>query len=127
MHVWLLAAAAFLVLAVVVARPRIVLSPIIAVFALVGWVKLVGTIPLLVREWIAAATLEKNAATLQHHAEVASRLYATNAEYRNAAREIYNRVTMGYGIGNALGHPLDDSSPAVASAAALVANSKGKS
>lgn len=111
MQTWLLvvvAVAALLVLAIVARRPRILLFPLIALFAAWSWIRAIIALPGLVARLLAAATLEKEANALFHHARTAESLWSAKNEFRPAAREIFARVVAGYGV-NPVSH--DEAEP----------------
>ena len=95
----LLIAGGVAVIAVLLYRPRLLLLPIVVGFAAWSWFKVLLSFPVLIREYLLAATLEKNAAGLAAHAQVAATLWGANTEFRPVARELIGRVVAGYGIG----------------------------
>ena len=95
----LAALAAFVILGLI-RRPRLVLSPLLIPFAvaLAVWRKarIVWALPENVTKWLTYSVLEKDAHALRHHAETAAALWSSG--FRPAAREVFARVTAGYGI-----------------------------
>lgn len=116
------------------ARPRLLLMPVVALFATWGWLKTILLLPVNFHEWLVASALEKNATALAAHAQAAAALWMANTEFRPAAREVFGRVVMGYGIRPSAPPPLLDEHPPadafdqsrVMAAAAGVQNSRGK-
>lgn len=86
--------------ATLVVRPRLLLLPVIWAFAIRGWIAILLSYPAVVREWILAETLAKNAAALESHANVAAAMWtANNTAFRKVSREMFSRVAAGYGLG----------------------------
>lgn len=87
------------VVALIATRPRMLLQPLVLGFAMYSWVKLVLSLPVHWRESLVAKNLETQASALHLHAQTAAALWSTSADFRPAAREIFERVATGYGIG----------------------------
>lgn len=94
--------ASVVILAAVVAffaiRPRLLLLPLVWGFALVAWMRVWMGLPVVLRDLLAARALEAQAAALHHHAQTAQALWTTNADFRPAARELFERVATGYNL-----------------------------
>ena len=97
-HGLLVAAGLSLLAAFVLAlilRPWLVLLPFLVTFS---WIKKVFAIPGNLNKVLSYYVLEKDSAALEHHAAVAAALWSAGQAFRPAAREVFGRVTAGYGI-----------------------------
>ena len=93
---------AILLIGLISRRPRLLLSPVLIPFAIAVavWrkVRIVWALPENVTKWLTYSVLEKDAHALRHHAETAAALWSAGPSFRSAAREVFARVTAGYGI-----------------------------
>ena len=131
MNFWVVAAALsiLLIFTVLLVRWQLLLLPIRWSFAVISWLRVCLALPGYVATWLEAATQERQAATLSHHASIAVTIWGTNTEHRPISRHILASVVApfyGVALGPRAFSPIEISEGQVLAVAKAVEATGGK-